>query len=176
MARHERTEATMGGISLFTRPQYMMFLRIQAAAVAGIEQALMPFEPEFAAAGIRWSLRSHAALADLAALGGRPAPATVSVLCSFDGALGAAYTLEGSRLGNAMLFRQLQAQNPVLADEASAFLGFPTAPGFWRGFTDRMNAQAPHRSRWPEILKGSISAFDVFQRTAEAEHAAHAES
>ncbi len=169
MARHQRTETTMGGIGLANPVEYVSFLRVQATGVNALEEALSRYKADFDRAGISWASRSDALESDLAAMGRRwdrmPAPD----LPTFDHALGAAYTLEGSRLGNAMLSRQMKVDHPDLAEKASAFLSFPTTPGFWREFMDKMNAEGADRARWPNILAGSLIAFDVFQHSAEQE-------
>ena len=90
--------------------------------------------------------------------------------------MGAAYTLEGSRLGNAMLARQLSQANPDLAMQASNFLAYPIAPGFWRQFTDHLNAAGANRNQWPDILAGSLMAFETFQKSAEIELAQRQDS
>ena len=167
--RHDSTEETMGGIGLGTRPEYISFLRVQAAAVMPLEAALAAYDDQFRASKVDWTHRSGLLAHDLQALNETIPQGEPQTLASFDHALGVAYTLEGSRLGNAMMYRQFQVDHPNLAATAATFLGYPAEHGFWRKFMDSLMEEAVERGRWLNIRAGSMLAFDVFQHSAEIE-------
>ena len=162
MARHQSTESTMGALEFSTHDGYIAFLRVQASAIDALERALAPYAADFRNAKIEWAHRLKSAVTDLRALGAEWQPIDAPALPSFQHALGAAYTMEGSRLGNAMLARQLNAANPDLAMQASNFLAYPAVSGFWRQFTDRLNAVGGNRSQVARYSRRLHPGFQYF--------------
>ena len=90
-------------------------------------------------------------------------PAT-DPLASLDEAIGAAYVLEGSRIGGKMLSRMIRA---ALPQAPLTFLDYPAEPGFWQKYTAQL-AFIVDKTRWPGILSGANHAFGVFQSKAES--------
>jgi heme oxygenase len=152
---HAAVDRRFGGHDLGVPDQYATFLSMQAAA-------LVPLELALEAAGIAralpdWPMRCRrgALLADLAALG-RPAVVfggSHALACGPE-AIGAAYVLEGSRLGSAVLLRQV---GPGLPD---AFLRHGAGQALWRGFLPRL-AQLPPADI-PLAIRGARRAFTQF--------------
>lgn len=152
---HEAVERRFAGHDLACRDQYAAFLAMQGAALVPLERALE-------AAGIARDLpdwpqrrRADALLGDLAALGrGAPAATPAPMIAPGAEALGAAYVLEGSRLGAAVLRRRLA---PGLPD---AFLRHGAGAGLWRVFLARL-AQVPPAGA-PAAIRGARAAFARF--------------
>jgi heme oxygenase len=131
---HERLDALFGGFSLTSADGYRAFLTAHARALPAIEQALDA--GGFADRLADWPgrRRADALAADLVTLGGAvPAPLPAPALDTPAKQWGAAYVIEGSRLGGAMLARG------VAADLPKAYLGTPQNPGNWRIFLDYLD-------------------------------------
>jgi heme oxygenase len=168
--RHEAVDALGGGYRLDSPAGYRRFLRAHARALPAVEQALE-------AAGIAallpdWAgrARRHALLADLAQLQAALPPALpFSPPASPAAALGAAYVLEGSRFGNGMLLRQVQATDPSVA---TAYLGHKAS---WPAFLARLEQQLADRALWPAATEGALAAFACFHAALAAERTAESE-
>jgi heme oxygenase len=167
--RHEAVDALGGGYRLDSPAGYRRFLRAHARALPAVEQALE-------AAGIAallpdWAgrARRHALMADLAQLEVAPPPALpFAPPAGPAAALGAAYVLEGSRFGNGMLLRQVQAADPAAA---TAYLGHKAS---WPAFLARLEQQLADRALWPAATEGALSAFACFHAALAAERTAAA--
>lgn len=156
-AEHERVDQLFSRFDLGTADGYAAFLTAQAAAFLPVEAAL----DEAGASDIvsDWPARRRGALLrdDLRALG-RPVPAQGPDDCRLSGSadlLGALYVLEGSRLGGALLKRQ------VAPDRPRRFLDAPQLPGTWRSLLMLLDKEL-HR---PEELRAAVGAArGVFRR------------
>jgi heme oxygenase len=132
---HERLDALFGGFAIGTPDGYRRFLTAHAGALPAIEQALDA--SGFADDLTDWpSRRRGAALAaDLAAVGGDlPVALNPPQLDTPARRWGAAYVIEGSRLGGAFLARQVPAALP------KAYLSTPQPAGNWRHFLAELEA------------------------------------
>jgi heme oxygenase len=107
-------------------------------------------------------VRAPLLAADLAALGAA-LPDALS-LPEGDAAMawGALYVVEGSRLGGAMLARQVPAGWPA------AYLGAVHPPGGWRAVRAAIDeAAAGEDDRWRDALvAGAMETFDLYARAA----------
>jgi heme oxygenase len=167
--RHEAVDALGGGYRLDKPQSYRRFLRAHARALPSVEQGLE-------AAGIAgllpdWPERSRRAAlaADLAALGVAPPPALpFATPASPAAALGAAYVLEGSRFGNGMLLRQVQAAAEPFTNAATAYLGHKAS---WPEFLARLEQQLADPVLWPGATEGALAAFACFHAALAAEQA-----
>ncbi|KAA2213131.1 biliverdin-producing heme oxygenase [Teichococcus oryzae] len=162
-ALHAEADRLGGAHDLSTLPGYARFLGVHARALPGLEAALD-------AAGLAamlpdWPRRRRAAAlqADLTRLGEPvPAPLPVPPIAPGAAALGAAYVLEGSRLGNTMLLRQAQA-GPALAEcGAFAYLSHQPGPAGWAGFLALLDQELPDPGSWAAAADGARLAFQVF--------------
>jgi len=118
---HEAVDAAFGGYDLSDRDRYAALLTAHARALLPAEEALLrwPGLP-------RWRSRAQALRSDLASLE-QAQPAELGfALASEEAAWGTLYVLEGSRLGNAMLSRQIGAGLPA------AYMGARHESGEWR--------------------------------------------
>ena len=111
-AQHERVDAAFSAYRLDQPEGYRAFLQAHA-------QVLIPLEIELEQAGIEtmlddWPLRCRrqALLADLKALGCAEPPLTPAGMAPSPGwSWGAAYVIEGSRLGGRVLARRCRRQS-----------------------------------------------------------------
>jgi len=158
---HERVDRVFARYDLTDPAGYRAFLLAQA-------EAFLPVEAALEAGGIAelvpdWPGRRRAALllSDLADLGVSPAAGASPRLAGSAALLGAAYVLEGSRLGGALLKRGLPDTLP------KRFLEAPQEPGAWR----KLLALLEEFLYDPDIIAaacGSANAvFDLFERTGQ---------
>ncbi|MFC7608678.1 hypothetical protein [Teichococcus aestuarii] len=170
-SRHDAADALGSDHDLGTLAGYRGFLRAHARALPALEAACD-------AAGLAarlpdWPRRRRAAAlaADLAALGVAAPDSPPLAFAGVEEALGAAYVLEGSRLGNAMLLRQAAALPE--ARGATAYrpttrgreAGRPScrcwsrlSPARTSGPRRRMARARPSTTSWrPCVAKGPLS-------------------
>lgn len=166
---HEAADALGGAHDLGTLAGYRGFLRAHARALPALEAACD-------AAGLAtllpdWPRRRRAAAlaADLAALRVAPPPSPPLAFAGLEEALGAAYVLEGSRLGNALLLRGVVTE----ARGAVAYLSHDPGAGGWPAFLGLLEKALPGPENWPQAARGARLAFEHFlaalrrERTAE---------
>lgn len=155
---HDAVDALFGTFDLADLRDYTTFLRSQAAAFLPVERWLM------ASGGLDgWSPRGDALVADLSALDA-PVPAGADLDWASDSATrwGAAYVLEGSRLGGRMLARSVPASFP------RSFLSGGQNPNGWQSFITALNAAARQAdASWRELaVESARSTFDLFAASA----------
>ena len=158
---HERLDTMMGGFDLADRASYQDFLCAHAMALPAIETALD--DAGFADRLEDWPERRRGAAlaADLAALGGAmPEPLVPPALSGTAAQWGAAYVIEGSRLGGKFLARQVGADLP------KAYLGAPQAGGGWRRFLDGLDRAVTSPRQIAEAREAARAAFAMFEVAA----------
>jgi heme oxygenase (biliverdin-IX-beta and delta-forming) len=155
-AHHERVDRLFSRLNLADPHEYGLFLLAQASAHIPVEEALD------AAGADRlvpdWPDRRRAPFLreDLAALGeATPHPITPPPLADNPSMLGAIYVLEGSRLGGALLKKQLPAGAP------SRFLSAKAQTGAWRKLLENLETAL---YREDLIEAAAVAAKSVFQR------------
>ncbi|WP_454884539.1 biliverdin-producing heme oxygenase [Sphingomonas oryzagri] len=147
-ADHERLDALFGGFRLDDPQDYRAFLKAHAMALTAVEQALDA--ADFADTLDDWPQRKRAGAitADLVAIGEPvPAPLPAPRLGTPAARWGAAYVVEGSRLGGALLARS------VADDLPKSYLGLRRVD--IRGF--------PFGSKWDSsrLVKGAPAWNDT---------------
>jgi heme oxygenase (biliverdin-IX-beta and delta-forming) len=165
---HEQLDRRLTGGDFVSLSGYRRFLEINAAA-------LIPIEETLAGAGVAnvipdWGARARttAIKADLAAVGGHfdPLPYAPSLSPHF-GILGAAYVLEGSRLGAKYLLRAIEASDDARVAGATAYLRHGAGQHLWQSFLDVLKAQTPSPGDISEAVEGARKVFEVFMQAAE---------
>lgn len=155
-AEHERVDRLFSTLDFGRIEDYRRFLLAQAAAFLPIEAALD--EANAAAILPDWPgrRRGHLLRSDLEALGAaEPEPIAAFAFKTEAAALGAIYVLEGSRLGGALLKRELPAVAP------RQFLEAPQPQGSWRKLLELLDASL-YRT---DLLEAAAEAArEVFQR------------
>jgi heme oxygenase len=158
-ADHERLDALFGRFRLDDLADYHAFLTAHAMALPAVEQALDA--AGFAALLDDWPTRRRASAiaADLSALGQAvPPPLAAPALETPAARWGAAYVVEGSRLGGAMLARGVSEGLP------KSYLGTPQAPGAWRHFLQRLDEEVRSAEEIAEATEAARATFALFEQ------------
>ena len=161
---HERVDALFSRFDLTQPEGYRAFLRAQVAATRAVEAALD--EGRISETVADWPQRRRAALAvaDLAALGAQPPyPLPKPALFGTAQLLGAAYVLEGSRLGAKVLRRGLPPEMP------QTFLSAPAAPGAWAAMLMTIEAHVVTREDVAMACGAARRVFALFEAAATRE-------
>lgn len=143
MAAHDLLDHTMQAASGWhSLADYTRFLSLQHAARAPIEAWLETHAP----AGLRPPVQTRLIARDLAALGqSLPAPAPRFAMDEASGsaALGAAWVLAGSALGNKAILKQMRRASAAhVGGWPAAFLGDEAMLIFWQGLRARLEQPA----------------------------------
>lgn len=130
---HAEVDGLFSQVDLASAAGYRAFLSAQARAHLPVEAALDAAGAERVFAD--WPQRRRAALlrADLEDLGGTITPGPAPLLTDAAEIAGAAYVIEGSRLGGALLRRSVGDGLPT------RFLSAPAEPGGWRALLLRLD-------------------------------------
>ena len=159
-ACHEAVDVAFGAHDLSRAGSYARVLVAHARALAPAEAALagVPGLPD-------WRPRSNLLASDLAALGAPwPAPLPFSIVDAAE-AWGTLYVLEGSRLGNAMLARQIAADLP------SAYMSARHDQGGWRTLLAALDAAGQQGAAgWLDAaVRGAEATFALYLAAAGVE-------
>ena len=158
-ADHERLDDLFGRLRLDAPQDYRAFLSAHAMALTAIEQALDA--ADFAAMLDDWPQRrrADALAADLAAIGAPvPAPLPAPALATPAARWGAAYVVEGSRLGGALLARSVPEGLP------KSYLGSVQPPGMWRKFLEKLDKALPLPQDIAQATESARATFGLFEQ------------
>lgn len=163
---HAAVDEAYSGYALDTVEGYRGFLLAHA-------RALVPLEEALERAGIETLLpdwparRRRAALAgDLQALGAAlPEMPAVALPGDPAGLWGAAYVVEGSRMGSRMLGQRLRRAGHPWVAPALGYLCHRLDEQLWPGFVRRLEAHAADLAPEP-LLAGARQAFALFLAAA----------
>jgi len=147
MANHQRVDALFADFSLDAPDSYRAFLRAHARALGALEDVARPDSPRLPLLG-----------QDLRALG-ESLPAPLPLADGGEGfRWGVRYALEGSRLGGAMLSRQVGEGLP------KAYLCAVHEKGGWAAFQAEMDVAAAQGDQdWmAQAVAGAQAAFALF--------------
>ena len=137
---HARLDALAGAMPLETAEGYALFLRAHALSLPALEACVWSGLAGLGFAPAAW-LRSAALAADFAALGlAQPAPLPAPAIVGEAALFGAAYVLEGSRLGAVVLLAG--ALRGPSGGAAHQFLAHQGPPRAWALFLQRLEASA----------------------------------
>lgn len=165
-SRHRDVDALFSTLQLNRPADYRLFLRSHARVVAALEQSL-------ADAGATRHLpdwcrrtRSPALAEDLAELGETPPPVLrVEGIDDEGGFWGAAYVLEGSRLGSRVLAERVTGAPQPLP---LRYLLHGSHEPFWPRFLQRFEARAP-ACDWASTETAAQQVFSCFVEAARLE-------
>jgi heme oxygenase len=157
-AAHEQVDAAFGAHDLSSPAAYRAFLLAHARALPAAERvmAALPFAATL-------PVRTPSLAADLAALeAAMPAPLPFAPGVDEATLWGVLYVVEGSRLGGALLARQVPAGSP------HAYLGAVHAPGQWRAIRAAVDAAAAGRdAEWTaRMVAGALATFALYADAA----------
>jgi heme oxygenase len=153
---HGRLDAAAGVMRLETYPGYGDFLAAHAAA-------LIPLEAALEKGGVErllpdWALRrrSAALTEDLADLGLSCETLAAPTFRSEAGLLGAAYVLEGSRLGARVVLARVGSESPT------RYLSHGEGMKFWPNFLGILERSAEVRRAPHHAVAAARAAFSLF--------------
>lgn len=163
-AQHERVDAAYSAFDLGQRSGYRAFLSAHA-------QILLPLEAELERSGIEsmlddWSQRRRgtALLCDLADMDGTPpAPLLEHASKPAGWCWGAAYVLEGSRLGGRVLAKRVGDADP---SAPLRYLTHSSESPLWLRFLEKLEEQGPAYP-WSDLLAGANDTFVRFLEAAQ---------
>jgi heme oxygenase len=156
---HARVDAVFSQADLVKRAGYGQFLRAQAAAFLPVECALDLGEIDQIIDDWPGRRRAHLICDDLAALDlAVPPLEPMPLLTGAAAMLGAAYVLEGSRLGGALLRTSVPAAFP----QAFLSAGSTTA---WRNFIAALDAALVTKRELEAASAAACDTFALFERS-----------
>ena len=153
MESHQRVDAIYAGFALDSAVDYRAFLTAHAKAVGGLEAAAQPDVP-------RLPLLAQ----DLSALDlPMPDPLPLEAKAADGFHWGLRYALEGSRLGGAMLSRQVAPGLP------KAYLSAAHGKGEWVAFQQALDSAALDGGEgWlDDAVQGAQAAFALFAQAGQ---------
>ena len=163
-ADHDAVDAVYNRLDLREAAGLRLFLQAHA-------RALLPLETALDVAGVERFLpdwddrrRSAALLADLRAL--NAAPPRTETAPVFDGeaaVLGAAYVLEGSRLGGRLLSRAVASSADPEVRAADRYLTHGQGGALWPAFLAKLDASPALQARPEAALTAARLAFRAFR-------------
>lgn len=154
---HDAVDAAFGRFALDTREGYRDFLTAHARILPLAERLIRP-----GTLVDDWQGRTDALLVDLATLGGEAPEELAFALPEGEAARwGALYVMEGSRLGGAVLAKQVGEGMPA------AYLGSRHGQGGWRALLERLDA-ADAGPEWREqAVVGAKALFGGYLAAAQ---------
>jgi len=157
-ANHDAVDAAFAEVDFADPGSYGRFLTAHARALPAVEQALAgvdslpPLRP-----------RTPLIMDDLRALGlAPPVPLPFSLSGRTSSAFGAAYVLEGSRLGGGMLAKRVGAGMPT------AYLSATHLSGEWRQFLATLDRSEAGDAWIAEAVAAARATFDLYGLAAES--------
>lgn len=157
---HVQVDDAFGAFDLNGRDGYRSFLIAQAGPLLSAEAAVDAFDP--AALLPDWPDRRRSDLirADLADLGVEPPRAEPFELDTDAAALGVIYVLEGSRLGGAMLARNVPMDLPA------RFIRCAPEPKRWQALIKVLDRHLVAPDQHAVAADAARAVFDLFWRSA----------
>ncbi|MFN2099766.1 biliverdin-producing heme oxygenase [Altererythrobacter sp. MF3-039] len=150
---HDRLDRAMPS-DFSDRASYARFLRIQLAARLPVERWLVRNAPDELVPPSQTALIRH----DLSSLGASQVIQEPKFELEPDGdALGVAWVLAGSHLGNRFLLKGL----PAALELPTAFFSDTRMTDFWKGLQSRLEADCPKDADLPAERSATI-VFDLF--------------
>jgi heme oxygenase len=165
-AAHQRLDGLWDIASLHERGPYTQFLQATAAA-------LVPLEARLCETGVEalltdWAMRSRTASiqADLAGLGAVAPSCPAPALASAEEQFGALYVLEGSRLGGAMIAREVARSQDEAVLANRRYLGHGQGDHFWQSFLEQLDRVPRTESELELVCAGASETFALFEAAA----------
>ncbi|HEX2593873.1 MAG TPA: biliverdin-producing heme oxygenase [Rhizomicrobium sp.] len=160
---HSSLDARASKLALDSRVDYVRFLEAHAAALVPLEEALEDQGIDNVLPDWQDRARAPALRADLTALNVAFNPLVAPNFETGEALLGAAYVLEGSRLGGQVLLgRVKEGKDPdILA--ATRYLRHGQGQRLWQTFQPQLENGASHN---PEgAVEGALAAFRLFDHS-----------
>jgi heme oxygenase len=159
---HNAVDLIFGNFDLRDRTWYGSFLSAHMRVLPSLEIALEQAGVEEIIPDWRDRRRRERLTDDLTVLGmSAPEHLPAPTFSNDDEIWGAAYVLEGSKLGGAMLARQVPAEFP------SSYLAFQGPKGAMKTFMERLDGFQPEDEA--RVIAAARSVFALFKKAAELE-------
>ncbi len=169
-ALHHKVDHAFSRFALDDDVQLEHFLVAQAGALRPLEATLEAGDRGGIAALLPdWPARRRAPL--LAGLGPNVPDLRIAPLRTDAERLGVAYVLEGSRLGGGILLDRIRSRHSAVARLGIGFLSHDPGASHWQTFVAALDRLGGEQTR-AESLAGAVTAFQLFERAANAVHAA----
>jgi heme oxygenase (biliverdin-IX-beta and delta-forming) len=160
---HANVDARFSALIDLGTAGYGEFLRLSAAAICPLEQALLEGKVECILPDWEERSRRAALRADLADFGiADPTLAQRPSLGEEAHQFGVLYVLEGSRLGARVLARRLLASANLPAPCAVRYLRHGEGRPLWQTFLERLESSAAVRRSPTDAIAGARTAFAWF--------------
>lgn len=155
---HDRLDLLAASLPVTSRASYVTFLQAQGRARLAAECAFRQTSPTDLG---RPPVQGHLIRADLEELGAQlPPAAMVMTFVSSCEALGAAWVIAGSSLGNSAMFVQRQKAG---FSESECFLSDPRMPTYFKDLLAVLDEPRNARSQ-RDMLSGAHKCFSLFER------------
>ena len=155
---HDRLDQLASGLPVVSRATYIAFLQAQGRARLAAESAFRHTTPTHL---VRPPVQGHLIRTDLEELGVQLQPAgMVLTFASSCEALGAAWVIAGSSLGNRAML--VQRQKAGLSG-AERFLSDPRMPAYFKDVLVALEEPRDARSQ-RDVLSGAHNCFSLFER------------
>lgn len=159
---HARVDALFGSCDFTSERSYAGFLLAQSAAW----EALRPLLDEDSVA------RADALCRDLDALDVRKPAPLQDVALPAEASVGHRYVLEGSRLGSAVLLRELTACSPELSEKAGAYLMESARTEPWKKLSTGLQKDRDGCGNDSVIIDDALFVFGLFEKAWRATNSA----
>jgi heme oxygenase (biliverdin-IX-beta and delta-forming) len=159
---HTRLDAALTFLDLRRQDDYAALLAAHAGALVPLECALREAGVDDVIPDWAERVRSDVLRADLADLGAQATSVMAPAFACEASVFGAAYVLEGSRLGSAAMLKSVGADFPT------RYLRHGQGSRLWPRFLERLEQSSSVQQRPNAAVAGAIDAFNVFDRAFEA--------
>ncbi len=154
---HAQLDAVLSVIDLHNREDYAALLIAHAAALLPLECALREAGVDDLIPDWAERARSAALLADLVDLRAHTYRVAAPTFACEASVFGAAYVLEGSRLGAAAMLRAVRPEFPT------RYLRHGQGSRLWPRFLERLEQSSDVKARPNAACAGATAAFAVFE-------------
>ena len=160
---HDRLDAIAANLPVSTKRHYVKFLRAQFSARSALEDGFSRVPPARTTAP---PAQAHLIAADLAELG-QPLPlrSAPAILAGEEHALGAAWVIAGSSLGNRSMLARRHKAGLLTAER---FLSHQAMPDYFTGLLAVIE-NPENRALEASVIAGALDAFAVFEAAFIAE-------
>ena len=157
---HRALDRSLGSLDLTDLPSYAKFLRVQLAARRPIEAWLSRHSPHF----LLPPPQCHLIALDLAELGADQPPLTDDAFeAPVRGAIGVAWAMGGSSLGNRMMLGRIRRSSSIVP---AAFLADAAMPEFFTRLRIDIDRPAADHGLASDAVEAASAVFALFARTA----------
>lgn len=165
---HDQVDNVFSSFALDTPEGYCRFLEAHARALVPLEEAMERQGIERLLPDWQDRRRRFVLADDIETLGGQlPSPQVLELPRSEAWLWGAAYVVEGSRMGSRMLGKRLRESDRTWAHPALGYLCHRLDQPLWPAFIKRLDAQAGQIDD-EAMIAGAADTFELFHAAGQA--------